>query len=157
MQKIAEESGCIQPKKKAWLFAWCFVPVNEDITKLKTANLKYAAQSDGYDVIGTTITIGRGKKIEDAMIELINREPPANGADVIYIKGMRGISLNGYGKAAELYDRAKAKGIEIVAADGSLQGLKDDYSTYSAIIRSLDNDENRFKPINWNDALTPKM
>ena len=145
------------PKDKAWLFVWSSVPLEEETRKLKTENLKRSAEMDGYEIVGVSMTIGRGKKVEDALTELIERELPASGANVIYIKGLRGITIDGYGKVAELYDKAKAKGIEIVAADGSLQGLKDDYDTCSAVLRALDDDESQSEGIIWGDALTPKM
>ena len=91
-----------------------------------------------YEVIGETEVSRRGKAVEKTIEKLLKTEPPVNGADVLYIKGMKLITLDGYKKALELYDKVTAKGIEFLSADGILERIRDDYDFHKRIFQEID-------------------
>ena len=138
MQKIAEESGYIQPKKKAWLLVLSPVKMYKESEVVKTDRLRKFAEEQGYEVIGQSEVSRRGKGLEETIIKLLEAEAPVNGADVLYIKGMRALTFDGYKKAMELYDKVTAKGIQFLSADGSLQMIKNNYDFYSKAFHEMD-------------------
>ena len=54
---------------------------------------------------------------------MFEKEPPANGADVIYFKQLRMLAQNGYMNAVNLYNQAMSKGVKIVTVDGGMDFL----------------------------------
>lgn len=158
MQKIAEETGHIQPKKKAWLLVLSPVKMYKESEVVKTDHLRRFAEEQGYEVIGQSEVSRRGKDVEETIIKLLDAEPPVNGADVLYIKGMRFLTFDGYKKSMELYDKVTAKGVQFLSADGSLQMIKDNYDFYSKVFREMDefNLESKLTEQHENDFI-PKM
>lgn len=125
-------------KKKAWLLDLSPVKMYKESEIIKTDYLRQFTEEEGYEVIGESEVRRRGKDVEETIMKLLNSEPPVNGADVLYIKGLRIISFDGYKKALELYDKVTDKGIQFLSADGSLQRIKEDYDFYSRIFREMD-------------------
>lgn len=138
VQKDAEKGGQILAKKKAWLLLLAPVKLYRDAVIIKTGMLKRFVEMQGYEVIGETEVSRRGKAVEKTIEKLLKTEPPVNGADVLYIKGMKLITLDGYKKALELYDKVTAKGIEFLSADGSLERIRDDYDFHKRIFQEID-------------------
>ena len=173
MQGLAEESHYIQPrtepipspeelksqgyevmalpKKKAWLLHLSHVKLYEEANVIKTDRLKGFVEAQGYEVIGESEVSRRGEAVEETIERLLKSEPPVNGADVLYIKGMKLITLDGYKKGLELYDKVTAKGIEFLSADGSLERIRDDYDFYSKMFREIDEFDLREKLEEEND------
>ena len=137
MEKEAEKEGHTQPKK-AWLLRLAPVKLYRDAVIIKTGMLKRFVEMQGYEVIGETEVSRRGKAVEKTIEKLLKTEPPVNGADVLYIKGMKLITLDGYKKALELYDKVTAKGIEFLSADGILERIRDDYDFHKKIFQEID-------------------
>ena len=136
-KEIMEKEGHTQPKK-AWLLRLAPVKLYRDAVIIKTGMLKRFVEMQGYEVIGETEVSRRGKAVEKTIEKLLKTEPPVNGADVLYIKGMKLITLDGYKKALELYDKVTAKGIEFLSADGILERIRDDYDFHKKIFQEID-------------------
>ncbi len=126
------------PKKKAWLLFLAPVKLYKESEIIKTDFLKRFVEEQGYEVVGESEVSRKGKEVEETIERLLESEPPVNGADVLYIKGMKLITLDGYKKCLELYDKVTAKGIEFLSADGSLERIRDDYDFYSKMFREID-------------------
>ncbi len=125
-------------KKKAWLLVLSPVKMYKESEVVKTDHLRRFAEEQGYEIIGQSEVSRRGREVEETIIKLLETEPPVNGADVLYIKGMRLLTLDGYNKAMELYDKVTAKGVQFLSADGSLQMIKGNYDFYSKVFREMD-------------------
>ena len=125
-------------KKKAWLLILSPVKMHKESEVVKTDHLRRFAEEQGYEVIGQSEVSRRGKGVEEIIKKLLDAEPPVNGADVLYIKGIRLLTFDGYKKAMELYDKVTAKGIEFLSADGSLQMINDNYDFYNKAFREMD-------------------
>ena len=125
-------------KKKAWLLILSPVKMHKESEVVKTDHLRRFAEEQGYEVIGQSEVSRRGKGVEEIIEKLLDAEPPVNGADVLYIKGIRLLTFDGYKKAMELYDKVTAKGIEFLSADGSLQMINDNYDFYNKAFREMD-------------------
>lgn len=125
-------------KKKAWLLILSPVKMHKESEVVKTDHLRGFAEEQGYEVIGQSEVSRRGKAVEEIIKKLLDAEPPVNGADILYIKGIRLLTFDGYKKAMELYDKVTAKGIEFLSADGVLQMIKDNYDFYNKAFREMD-------------------
>ena len=125
-------------KKKAWLLILSPMKMHKESEVVKTDHLRRFAEEQGYEVIGQSEVSRRGKAVEEIIKKLLDAEPPVNGADVLYIKGIRLLTFDSYKKAMELYDKVTAKGIEFLSADGVLQMIKDNYDFYNKAFREMD-------------------
>ena len=125
-------------RKKVWLLVFSPVKMYKESEVVKTDRLRRLAEEQGYEVIGQSEISRRGKGLEEIIIKLLETEPPVNGADVLYIKGMRALAFDDYKKAMELYDKVTAQGVQFLSADGSLQMIKDNYDFYSKAFREMD-------------------
>ena len=125
-------------KKKAWLLILSPVKMHKESEVVKTDHLRRFAEEQGYEVIGQSEVSRRGKGVEEIIKTLLDAEPAVNGADVLYIKGIRLLTFDGYKKAMELYDKVTGKGIEFLSADGVLQMIKDNYDFYNKAFREMD-------------------
>lgn len=127
------------PKKKAWLAIWSSIPMGQERREAKERFLRIAAEGDGYEVIGVTEMIGDGDAVDEKIKELLEKEPTANGADVIYFKQLRMLAQNGYMNAVNLYNQAMSKGVKIVTVDGGMDFLVKSHT--SDMIETLDEAE----------------
>ena len=144
-------------KKKAWLLVWAPVPMCEGAEIVRRDFLRRFAEETGYEVIGKSEVIGRGDVVEDTIMGLLNTEPPVNGADAIYIRGLKVIALNGYVKAIELCDKAKERGVEVITADGSLQTIRDNYEFYMPILKSMDESQKKMEDFDFEKIFNQMM
>ena len=144
-------------KKKAWLLVWAPVPMCEGAEIARMDFLRRFAEETGYEVIGKSEVIGRGDIVEDAIMKLLAAEPPANGADAIYLRGLKVIALNGYVKAIELCDKAKERGVEVITADGSLQMIRDNYEFYMPILKSMDEAQKEIEDFSFEKIFNQMM
>ena len=118
------------PKKKAWLYIRHSVPMSEILQTKAIADLESFAKEMGYEVIGSTVLIGSQQESIAELTRFVNSEPPAQGADSIFVQNSTAISRK-YDEVKDIYDAISDKGVALHFRDGGEELFEDEAPTMS--------------------------